>query len=340
MHELHFDKNICRKCPTLDCLVRCQYMEFDLESARREKDRILLGEHSVVLDQCVTCYACEEYCPNNNHPFYQIVDLQESLGVNPVPVPITEEQVVMMKERGDSMEKPVHKPFINMCYFPMLTGSIYGPLYEGAVTAAGSDLFCNVMWLHFARNSVIRERLPRIVKRLTDLYMKPSGLDEMVCYHDECFGTYTQLAPAFGIDVPFKPVHLFDYLNQRLEKLSLEGRVKPLNITVAYQRPCSNRLCPQTQPLVDAIFEKIGADRPRRKYDRENALCCGGVMYAAQRDELADDVQDRNLDDMESVDAQYVVFNCPACFFTLGESVSKRGMTPIFMSDLCQMAVS
>ncbi|MFP4474368.1 MAG: heterodisulfide reductase-related iron-sulfur binding cluster [Desulfatibacillaceae bacterium] len=338
MYPLKYDPDVCRSCPTVDCLTRCQYMDLDLDAAREAKDSILAHEYTPVLSDCATCYACEEYCPNGNHPFYQLVDLQEELGVNPVPVPITKEQVVMMRERGDTMEKPVTEPLVDMCFFPMLEPTIGGPLYEGATTVCGSDIFCNVMWLHFARNSVIRERLPRVIGRINDLFVEPSGVKEVVCYHDECYGTFTQLAPAFGMDVPFTPVHLFEYLDRRLGELDEQGRLKKLNATVAYQRPCSSRLSPQIRPYVDSIFEKIGVSRPQRKYDRENALCCGGVIYASQRDDMADDIQEKNLADMQKVGAQYCVFNCPFCMFTLGDAAAERGMVPILMSDLCRMA--
>jgi len=90
---------------------------------------------------------------------------------------------------------------------------------------------------------------------------------------------------------------------------------------------------------VDDIFERIGAERVEREYDRENALCCGGTIQSQQRDELGDDVQKRNIDDMEAAGVQYCVFNCPACFFTLSDLVAERGITPILMSDLCQIAL-
>ena len=86
-------------------------------------------------------------------------------------------------------------------------------------------------------------------------------------------------------------------------------------------------------------FELIGVDRAERQYDKDNALCCGMTIRATQRDDLADDVQKRNLDDMESVGAKYCVFNCPACFFAMREMVAERKMIPILMSDLCQMAL-
>jgi len=337
MYELNYDPRICDNCKTCDCLMNCQYMDFKLAEARAEKEKILKGLDSKVLSGCVTCYACEEYCPSGNHPFYQIVDRQEEKGVLPVPIPLTKQQIRMMQAKGTITPGTVNAPVINMCYFPMLTGCVRGKLYEDASYIVGSDIFCNVMWLHFGKNSVIRERLPRMIDNIWNFYLKDSGVDELVCFHDECYGTYTQLAPAFGIDVPFKSIHLFEYLAKKLD--DLKDQVKPIGTKVAYQRPCSNRLVPETQHWVDEIFQKIGADRVERQYDRENALCCGQVLRAQQREELADDVQQRNLDDMQLAGVDYCVFNCPACMFTLADAVAERGISPILMSDLCQIAL-
>jgi len=337
VYKLKYDPEICAKCETIDCLMKCQYMDFDLETAKEERKRIIDGEDSRVLRECATCYACEEYCPYDNHPFYLIVDRQEELGTWPVPKPLVKQQVGMMAPRGQIAPQKVHAPVINMCFFPMLLGCIRGKLFEGASTIAGSDIFCNVMWLHFAKNSVIRERLPKVIDNIQNYYLKDSGVDEIVCFHDECYGTYTHLAPAFGIEVPFKSIHLFEYLTKRLTELKKD--IKPLNVKVAYQRPCSNRLIPETQHWVDDIFGLIGADRVEREYDRENTLCCAMTIQAAQRDDLADDIQKRNIDDMQATGAKYAVFNCPACFMTLREMAAERGMIPILMSDLCQIAL-
>jgi Fe-S oxidoreductase len=336
-YELEYSKEICAKCETFDCLVRCQYLDLDLEAAREERQRILDGEYSRVLSECATCYACEEYCPYDNYPFYLIAERQEELETWPVPIPLTKQQIKMMGPRRRITPQKVTAPVINMCFFPMLTGCIRGKLFEGASTISGSDIFCNIMWLHFAKNSVIRERLPKVIKNIMSYYLEESGVDELICFHDECYGTYTHLAPAFGIEVPFKPVHLFEYITRRLTEL--KDQIRPINQRVVYQRPCSNRLVPETQHWVDEIFELIGVERVERQYDRENALCCGMTIRAAQRDDLADDIQEKNLDDMEAVDAKYCVFNCPACFFGMRELVTERGMIPILMSDLCQIAL-
>lgn len=336
-YSLRYDKEKCAACQTLDCLMRCQYLDMDLDTARDEKRRILNGEHSDVLKDCVTCYACEEYCPYGNHPFYLIVERQEELGIRPVPGPVTHQQLVIMAPQDDIVAKTVHAPVINMCAFSMLEENIRGKLYEDVSIISGNDIFCNIMWLHFAKNSTIRERLPRAIDNIWNCYLKDSNVDEIVHFHDECYGAYTHLAPAFGIDVPFKSVHLFEFLVQRLD--ALKDVVRPIHQKVAYQRPCSNRLIPEIQPLVDEIFDRVGVQRVKREYDRENALCCTFAQRAQQRDERADDVLKRNVDDMAATGAAYCVFNCPACFFSMSEAVAKAGLAPILMSDLCRLAL-
>jgi len=334
VYTLNFDPDVCESCETCDCLMKCQYMAFDLAEAKKEKDNINRGKDSRVLIECATCYACEAYCPANNHPFYLIVERQEEKGILPAPAPITRQQTLMMKPKGTITPMRVSPPVIDMCYFPMLTDSIKEPLYENPSIIVGSDIFCNIMWLHFARNSVIREQLPRAIDNIWHYYLRDSHVDELICFHDECYATFTHLAPAFNIPVPFKAVHVFEYISGRLDEL--KDIIEPVNAPVAYQRPCSNRLIPETQHWVDDIFQKIGAQRVKRTYDRDNALCCGQVLRAHQREEMADDVQNRNLEDMKAAGAVYCVFNCPACMMAMAEPVAQKGIFPIHLSDLCQ----
>jgi len=318
--------------------MKCQYIHFkDSEAAKMERLRINANEDSHVLHECLTCYACQEYCPNGNNPFYFLVERQEDMGILPAPRPIVTEQLRMMDFKNRIQHKNVTAPIVNMCAFPMLTGCIRGSLFQGVSTFVGTDIFCNIMWLHFAKNSVIRERLPHAIENIMKFFLANVETKEMICFHDECYGTYTSVAKAFDIDVPFQPIHLFDYMNKRLDDLS--EQIKPINEIIAYQRPCSNRLIPQTDDILDQIFNKIGANRVQRKYDRENALCCGGVVRAHQRDDLADDLMQRNIDDMKAIGAKYCVFNCPFCMATLGQDVAENGIMPILVSDLVQTAL-
>ncbi len=341
MFELRFDEKKCLACQTCDCLTKCQYIDIDTDTAKTEIRKIIDGEDSFVLHQCVTCYACEEYCKMGNHPFYLIVERQEELGIPPVPGPVIRQWVQLaIPQMGELKIEEIDEPVVSMCMFGQLAGSIQGKLFDGVTvlpleTQEGVQLFCQLMYLHFTRTSVIKERLPRIIENIAKHNIK-----ELICFHDECYGTFASYAPAIGIEVPFKPIHFFEYLYNRL--MELKDDIKPLNFKVAYQRPCSSRLSPDKLHFVDDIFNLLGVESVKREYVGENALCCAALIRGQRREgsrQLAADIQRRNIQDMIDAGAEFCVFNCPYCFLTLSERVTKSGLKPIFMGDLCRLAV-
>ena len=338
MFNLQYDENVCKACETVDCLMKCQYLDFEsVDAAKTEKLKILKGEDSFVLTDCATCYACEEYCPNNNHPFFQIVELQEAKDFYTAPKPIVHQQEKMYSPKGEKdIPYPLKDPAISLCLFPDMVERTTGRLFEGGSGFLGRDFFCNLVYLHFARMSLIKERLPQVIGNIAE-NLKKNGLTELIAYHDECYSGFTHWADAYDVEVPFTPTHQYDFLYQRLQEM--KDSITPLDVKVAYQRPCSNRLIPGTHHFVDDIFELIGANKVKRKYEGENALCCGSVLVMQGRDELAEDLQEKNTSDMLEAGVEYCVFNCPMCYYTLGEIVAKKGIKPVVMSDLCRMAV-
>jgi Fe-S oxidoreductase len=313
-------------------------MQFTPEQAREERLKIIRGEDARVLHECATCYACEEYCPHANHPFYQIVELQEARGMQIVPRPIEKQQVRMMAHDGKSKSRELQGPLLDMCAFGLFKDmSIVGGLFEGVSVVSGNDLFCNLMYLHFGRNSIIKDRLPRSLDNLRKHYLEPNGINEVICFHDECYGTFTSWAPAFGIEIPFKPVYFFDFLLKKLKER--KSSLSQLPMKVAYQRPCSNRLVPETQHYVDDLLQMVGAERVERKYDRENSLCCGAGIMGLGRYEYAEELQQKNIDDMLAAGATACVFNCPFCMVALGEKAAANGLMPLLLSDLCRLAL-
>ncbi len=341
MYELKFDANACLVCPTQECLTRCKYMDIGRESAKDEILNIARGRDSFVLHECVTCYACEEYCPSGNHPFYLIVERQEALDIPPVPHPLIRRAVNLgVPFRGKPEIKEVNGRALNMAAFSNLITLIQGKLFEGLPVISGDErkmfhYFCQLMYLHYGRMSVIKERLPAIIETISR--HKPT---ELICFHDECYGTYTSYCKAMKIDVPFTPVHFFEYLYTRLVELS--NMIRPVGLKVAYQRPCSSRLSPDKHIFVERIFDLIGAQAVKREFAGENALCCAGAIQGQKRAgsrKRAAEVQRKNVEDMKRAGAEVCVFNCPACFETLGSMVARWGIRPVHMSDLCRLAI-
>ena len=334
MLELKFDKSKCADCKAVSCLVKCQYMDFDKDTAKVEWQKVIDGEDCRVLHDCTTCYSCEEYCPFGNHPFYLIVERQEEKGILTAPRPAITMWINQCEPVGRFMVGKVEEKALSYCLLPIFNDLIKGKLFDGIWPSMifGQEFFCNAVYLHYARMSVIKDRLPKIVENIAK-----QGIKELVCLHDECYGTFTSIAPAYGIEVPFKPVHYYEYLHDRLKELKAE--IKPLNVKAAYQRNCSARLIPETDHFVDDIFGLIGVERVKREYDGENGLCCAELIRMSKGPKLADDVQKRNVDDMVKFGAEYCVFNCPACYDSLVERVMRAGIKPIRMIDLCKVAI-
>jgi hypothetical protein len=335
MYKMKFNEKVCATCPSSDCFLKCQYMTFSgHKEAHAEIMKIIRGKDSRVLHECVTCYACEEYCKRGNHPYYLICERREEKDMLTAPRPITNQWINMTQMQGKCMVGDVKDKALSCCYIPELGALGTGEIFKDVAMAGtfGAEFMCPAVHTHFAKMSVIKERLPVVIDNFRRL-----GVKEVICLHDECYGTFTSIASAYGMEVPFKPVYYMDFLLQRMKEL--KGKIKPLNITVAYQRPCSNRLIPDKLPLVKKILNLIGVKMPKRTYQDENCLCCGEVIRSVAGYKLADDVQKRNINDMLETGAEYCMFNCPACQIALSEKVSKRGLKPIHIIDLCKMAI-
>lgn len=331
-----FDSSHCEECANVDCLTRCQWIDFSsVDEARMEQTKMIKGEDSRVLSECMTCFACDEYCPYGSHPFDLKVELQEKLNSHNLPQKLVQTMVDQYTPHDELRIKEIdpEKPVLNKCAFIKVHAKhMQGPIFENLQYVGGLDFFCNLQYHHFEKDSVIRERTPIIIGNAVK-----QGIKEMICYHDECYGFYASYCPRNNIEVPFKVMHLNEYLYNYLKEH--ESEIKKLNIKVAYQRNCSNRFIPETDKWVDKIFELIGVERVARKYDREDAICCAAPFALYGKGKLQRETQASNIQDMLDHDAVACVFNCGACKDTLGPKVVKKGLKEYMISDLCRLGL-
>ncbi|UCD01775.1 MAG: (Fe-S)-binding protein, partial [Promethearchaeota archaeon] len=225
------------------------------------------------------------------------------------------------------------KPVFHKCTFSRMNPEeMKGQMFENLQYISGRAFFCNLMYHHYARDSVIRERVPIIIDNINK-----HGIKELICWHDECYGLWTSYCQRNNIEVPFKPIHLFEYLYNYLKEY--ESELTKLDMKVAYQRNCSNRFIPETDKWVDKICELIGVERVAREYDRENALCCTGPFSMIGRADLVRPTQNKNVKDMVDHGAEACVYNCPMCKDVLGSKVLRKGLKNYLLSDLARMAL-
>jgi Fe-S oxidoreductase len=143
-------------------------------------------------------------------------------------------------------------------------------------------------------------------------------------------------APEFGIDVPFRPVHVVEYLQRYLEDHRQE--IAPLGLRIAYQRPCASRMSPGKENAVDAVLNLIGVERVQRRYDRESCLCCG-LAAATFNPQQAPAIRQRNLDDAVEAGAQAMCYLCPMCRRGLADAARDRGLAGYHIVELARMAL-
>ena len=116
----------------------------------------------------------------------------------------------MTAMQGKYLAGDVKDKALSCCYIPDLGALGSGEIFKDVASAGvfGAEFMCPAVHTHFARMSVIKERLPIVIENFRKL-----GVKEVICLHDECYGTFTSIASAYGMEVPFKPVYYMDFLS-------------------------------------------------------------------------------------------------------------------------------
>ena len=314
------------------CLEFCPYVDYDLERAQKEMHELVAGGAPPITGLCVTCASCNSICPNQANPFDLLNQRQEETGALGIP-----EQALQNFAKFHSLPTVVKKgqagkPVMNLCIVgDMVRDLLDNPLFEGLTLVEGADYFCTVGYIHLGKPGVIKQEAQRFIDNLAAL-----GGQEVVCFHDDCYTMLTTLADQFGLKVPFRPVHIFEYLYLELEKR--REAIHQVPIRVAYQSPCASRYTQEKEVYLDRIFQLLGVERPARKYEGLNALCCGAPLMARDRERAAV-IKKWNLDDAKSVGSDAMIFLCPMCYLNLRKMARDAGMEAIFITELCRRAL-
>jgi Fe-S oxidoreductase len=315
-----------------DCLFLCPYVDYDLAEAVEQFGQLKDGGTPQIVGDCVTCVACNQFCEKGANPFDLILERQEQTGVLNIPeqntqlfrnLPNAPTQVIL----GDP-----GKPALSLCSIgDLVPGLFEGPLFEGMTLLKGGDFFCGVGWVHLGQESPVRENAPGVIEKLA-----ATGASEIVFYHDDCYALVTTIAKEYCIDVPFRPVHIIEYLLNQVKERADD--VKPLGMRVAYQQPCASRYTPWKDTQLDELFERIGVERVERAYDRKFALCCGSPVMPRDRDR-ATQIKERNVEDAVAHGARAMAYLCPLCVLNLRKVASAAELENLHLIDLVNRAL-
>ena len=325
-----FDRSKCDLCG--ECLMKCQYVDYSKEKAKEEIDKLIKGEPASIIKECITCVACNQYCQKGANPFDLINQRQEETSLFEVS-----ERSLDFFSAAEMMPTEVipgqpGKPVMSLCTVGDLIPRLFeGQLFEGTTFLKGGEYFCKIGWVHAGKESPVRDGAQAVVEKLAE-----TKAEEIIFYHDDCYAMMTAKAKEYGVDLPFKPIHIIEYLLNYLR--DHKEQIKKLNMKIAYQQPCASRYTPWKDKWLDELFHLIGVERVKRKYDRMNALCCATPVVATDR-ERANGIKDKNIKDALDAGAEAIVFLCPICFLSLRRRTREAGLEPIPISNLCRLAL-
>ena len=332
-----WNASMCNLCG--DCLVNCRYVNYDRDRAVADIRLLMEGKDAEILTKCTTCLACSSYCPTGADPADLIFRMQEKIGTSPIVLvgkPAREALVRAIEEGEDPVQTipgDPDRPALSLDSFRFENfpeGTFESQLFKGLATVRGGQYASLVGYVHMGGASLVEKYGQRVLDNLASL-----GKD-IVYIHNEGFVLAHVKAKEYGFKVPFKYMHLFEYLRDylRVHKKS----VARLNRKVAYQANCGTRWIPEYDVFLDEVFRLVGVERPGRKYERLNALCCSGPLIYTDR-ELAIEIQKKNFEDAAASGAEAIITSCPVCYGVFRRPSSQFKMPSIFITDLCRIAL-
>lgn len=325
-----FDREKCDLCG--ECIVMCPYQEYSPDEAASQFRELVEGGTPPFVADCVTCVACNEFCREGAKPFDLILERMEETGVLNIP----EQNTTLFRNLPGAPSEVITgepgRPALSLCSVgDLLPGLFDGPLFEGMTRLKGGNYFCGVGWVHLGQEKPLRENAPRVIRNLA-----ATGAGEIVFYHDDCYALLTSIAGDYGIEIPFRPVHIIEYLLESVKERA--GTVKRLGLKVAYQQPCASRYTPWKDEKLDELFRLIGVERVEREHDRANALCCGSPLMPRDRGRAVK-VKERNMADAAGNGADAMAYLCPLCVLNLRKAAEAAGLENYHLIELVDKAI-
>lgn len=329
-----FKAELCSLCG--DCLVNCRFIKYTRHEAIVERQTLMEGKRAPIVDNCVSCHACNATCPQGANPFDLISRLQGEFGVmEDVLKRVDLATAKTDKARPALLAGPRFDPVqtvLATCSYGEKHPRIFESLlYHGLRKLTGPAYSC-VPREFFGDESGQKARVQGFVDSLA-----MHQAEEVICYHDSCYYMLTYRAPEYAITVPFRPVHLYEYLLRTLRMH--RDRIRPLNMKIAYQEPCTSRGNASQNPPLDELLQIIGCLRVARRYDRDNSLCCGEIVELRGLTEKADEITKKQIDDSLEHGAQGLACLCGGCMNRFREQAAARGLQLYHVTELCHMAI-
>lgn len=357
-----FKKEKCNSCG--ECLLNCPIMEFSIEEAKNEINRLLNGKNTKkVLSECQSCFTCNFYCPEKANPTNLILKRWNN-----------RYKKEGLKKRGEYyMALHPHYPNFRsyvMEHLPQTTKDLVAswaslkPLKGDTLTYPGCNVitFAELTQTKLFSDLDIRGRLEyccgetlfrtgykeelfQVTKRLDRWFniLKPKHLIVLCTAGTNVF---RNVLPNFGLNYEFDSIKSYiEYIWEKIERDELEIKEK-LDFSVTIQESCYSKMFGDKYlDLPRKILNHIGIEIIEAPAIKENMRCCGigggfSVDSAYHPFKIRNSAV-KNLKDYKKTNADAICVYCAGCLATLAtaQKLSLNNMKIYHIIELIQMAI-
>lgn len=274
-----------------DCLYRCRYLNLGREEAVNEMKRLRAGEPTrVVHKKCISCYACNIFCPNDCHPYELITGAwhrryrERGLPVRasylmPASVPNFrtdlvkamaqwERELLRKWEKTPPEGQLVLYPGCNALTLPHL---LRAPYMDGVVISGDFQLCCGEMYFRMGLFDVVE----RVAEKLTAHY-RGREIGTMLFACPAGLNMFSNVLPGqFGAEFEFETKFLGDYLLEKVVSGEIEI-VKKLNRSIVLHDSCHGRILGwEVTATSRRLFNLMGLEIHEIAGSVDEGLCCG-----------------------------------------------------------------
>lgn len=284
-----FDYEDCDLCG--ECLARCRYLNLTREEAVEEMRRLVAGEPTkAVHRRCISCYACDAFCPRDCHPYELIIgSWHERYRERGLPVRASylmpashpnfrsdlvrtmapwERELLRAWKATPPEGELVLYPGCNALTLPHL---LHGSHVDGIVISGDFDLCCGEMYFRMGLFDVVE----KVAEKLTAYYRgRDIGIMLFVC--PAGLNMFRNVLPnQFGGEFSFRTGYLGDYLLEKVEAGELEIK-RRLDRSVAVHDSCHGRILgEEVTGTARRLFSLMGLEMREIAADPAEGLCCG-----------------------------------------------------------------
>ncbi len=147
--------------------------------------------------------------------------------------------------------------------------------------------------------------------RLNREAVHEQGIEEIITTCPECYTTLKRDYPAHGIDLDLKVTHLYEFLEQEIDKGAVD--FKKINKKLTFQDPCRLSRVEKRPDLPRKLITRLNKVSFTEMANwGSNAICCGNSAWIGC-DAFSKALQVERLKDAHDTEGDVLITACPKC---------------------------